>query len=74
MKIISLGSNCYVQNLIDKTKYNGPHNIFDWMNIFSFSKLCDLLDDGFLCLFNSCNNIVKNVFQLFFFAQFERWG
>jgi hypothetical protein len=45
MKIISLESHCNVKWLINKTKYNSHHNIFDKMNTFSFSKTCDLLED-----------------------------
>ena len=39
MIIISLGSTCYVKDLIKQTKYDNSTDIFDQINSFYFNQL-----------------------------------
>lgn len=51
MKIISLGSTCYIKSLIKLTKYSDCSDIFDWINTFSLNDIISCLDNNFdICL------------------------
>ena len=56
MKVIGLGSTCYIKWLLNDTSYKKDTDIFDWMNSFEFEKVVDSINNGF----NIFENIIKS--------------